>query len=77
MLQYGPALNTLKLLVETGVTIPLIDILVELIDVKGIGVAYKLYGCEAVRHKLKNSLKKQKMHFLPVVELMSDSLTTV
>ena len=33
------ALNTLKLLVETGVTIPLIDILVELIDVKGIGVA--------------------------------------
>ena len=28
-----------------------------------------LYGFEAVRHKLKNSLKTQKMHFLPVFEL--------
>ena len=32
-----------------------------------------LYGCEAVRHMLKNSLKTQKTHFLPVFELMSDS----
>ena len=32
-----------------------------------------LYGCEAVRHKLKNGLKTQKMHFLPLIELMSDS----
>ena len=37
--------------------------LVELIDVKVINVA--LYGREAVRHKLKNGLKTQKMHFLP------------
>ena len=42
--------------------------LVGLIDAKGIGVA-NLYGCEAVGHKLKNSLKTQKMHFLPVFEL--------
>ena len=35
-----------------------------------------LYGCEAVQRKLKNSLKTQKMHFLPVFELTSDSLTT-
>ena len=34
-----------------------------------------LYGHEAVRLKLKNSLKTQKMHFLPIFELMSDSLT--
>jgi hypothetical protein len=34
-----------------------------------------LYGLEAVRHKLKNGLKTQKMHFLPVFVLMSDSLT--
>ena len=27
-----------------------------------------LYGCEAVRHKLKNSLKTQQMHFLPLFE---------
>ena len=26
---------------------------------------------------LKNSLKTQKMHFLPVIELMSDSLTAI
>ena len=26
-----------------------------------------LYGCEAVRHKLKNSLKNKKVHFLPVL----------
>ena len=25
-----------------------------------------LYGCETVRHKLKNGLKTQKLHFLPV-----------
>ena len=31
-----------------------------LIDAKGIG-GLNLYGCEAVRHKLKN---RQKMHFL-------------
>ena len=36
-----------------------------------------LYGRKAVQHKLKNSLKTQKMHFLPVFELMSDSLTTI
>ena len=36
-----------------------------------------LYGCEAVRHKHKNSLKTPKMRFLPVFELMSDSLTTI
>ena len=36
-----------------------------------------LYGCETVRHKLKNGLKTQIMHFLPVFELMSDSLTTM
>jgi hypothetical protein len=36
-----------------------------------------LYGCEAVRHKVKNSLKTQKTHFLPVFELMSDSLMTI
>ena len=35
-----------------------------------------LYGCEAVRHKLKNSLKTRRMYFLPVFELMSDSLMT-
>ncbi len=29
------------------------------------------------RHKPKNSLKTPKMHFLPVFELMSDSLTTI
>jgi hypothetical protein len=31
-----------------------------------------LYGCEAVRHKLKNDLKTQKVHFLPVFGHMSD-----
>ena len=36
-----------------------------------------LYGREAVRHKLKKGLKSQKMHFLTVFELMSDSLTTI
>ena len=36
-----------------------------------------LYGREAARHKLKNGLKTQKMHFLPVFEHMSDSLTTI
>ena len=34
-----------------------------------------LYGSEAVRYNLKNGLKTQKMHVLPVIELMSDSLT--
>ena len=33
--------------------------------------------CEAVQQKLKNSLKTAKMLFLPVFELMSDSLTTI
>ena len=32
-----------------------------------------LYSCEAVQQKLKNSLKTQKMHFLPVLEHMSDT----
>ena len=36
-----------------------------------------LYVCQAVRHKLKNGLKTQKMHFLPVIELMSDSLPAI
>ena len=34
-----------------------------------------LYSCEAVQQKPQNSLKTPKMHFLPVFELMSDSLT--
>ena len=49
--------------------------LVELIDAKGIDVA--LYGPEAIRHKVKNGLKTQEMHFLPVIELISDSLTAI
>ena len=50
----------------------------ELIDAKCIGVAWlNLYGHEAVRRKLKKGLKTQKMHFLPVFELMSDSLTAI
>ena len=36
-----------------------------------------VYGHEAVRSKLKNSLKTQKMHFLSVFELTSDSLSTI
>jgi hypothetical protein len=36
-----------------------------------------LYGREAVQHKLKNGLKTQKLHFLPVFELMSDSLMAI
>ena len=36
-----------------------------------------LYGCEAVRHKLKNSLKTQKRHFLSVFELMLERLSTI
>ena len=35
------------------------------------------YGREAGRHKLKNGLKTQKMHFLPVFELTSASLTAI
>jgi hypothetical protein len=35
------------------------------------------YGRGAVRHKLKISLKIQKMHFLPVFELTSVSLSAV
>ena len=38
-------------------------------------VCLNFCGCEAVWHKLKNTLKTPKMHFLPVFELMSDSLT--
>ena len=38
-------------------------------------VCLNFWGCEAVWHKLKNTLKTPKMHFLPVFELMSDSLT--
>ena len=41
---------------------------VGLIDANGI----RLYGCEAVQHKLKNSLKTHRCIF----ELMLDSLTT-
>ena len=36
-----------------------------------------LYGCEAVRHKLKNGQKTPKIHFFPVLGLMSDSLTAI
>ena len=36
-----------------------------------------LYGHEALRHKLKNGLKTQKMHILAVLGLLSDSLTTI
>ena len=36
-----------------------------------------VYGHEAVRSKLKNSLKTQKMHFLSVFELTSDSRSTI
>ena len=38
-------------------------------------VCLNFCGCEAVWHKLKNTLKTPKMHFLPVFELMSDRLT--
>ena len=51
----------------------LVLLFVGLIDVKGTYV----YGHEAVWHKGKNSLKTQKMHFLPVFELTSNSLTTI
>ena len=47
-----------------------------LIDAKEF-IWLKLYGREAVQRKLKNSLNTQKMHFLPVFELTSDSLTTI
>ena len=44
-------------------------------------VIFQLRQCPStymvVRHKPKNSLKTPKMHFLPVFELMSDSLTTI
>ena len=43
--------------------------LVELIDAKGILWLNNLYGREAVRCKLKNSLKTQNMHILSVFEL--------
>ena len=44
--------------------------LVRLIDAKGISVAQPIwYGREAVCRKLQNSLKTQKMHFLPVFKL--------
>ena len=36
-----------------------------------------LCGREAVQHKLKNGLKKQKRHFLAVSDLMSDSLMAI
>jgi hypothetical protein len=36
-----------------------------------------LYGREAIRHKLKKGLKTQKMLFLPVLELILDSLTAI
>ena len=49
--------------------------LVGLIDAKGI--LLNLYGHEAVWHKLKKGRKTLKMHFLPVLELMSDSLTAI
>ena len=36
-----------------------------------------IYGCEAVQHKRKNSLKTPKIHFLPVFEIMLDNLKTI
>ena len=36
-----------------------------------------LYSHEVLRHKLKNGLKTQKMHILPVFGLMLDSLTDI
>ena len=36
-----------------------------------------LYGSDVLRHKLKHGLKTQKMHFLPVFELISESLTAI
>ena len=36
-----------------------------------------LYGHEALRHKLKNGLKTQKMHFLPVIDFMLDSIMVI
>ena len=33
-----------------------------------------LYGCEAVQHKLKHSLKPPKMHILSVFEFMLDKI---
>ena len=36
-----------------------------------------LYDLEALQHKLQKGLKTQKIHFLPVLELMLDSLMTV
>jgi hypothetical protein len=38
---------------------------------------FNLYGHEAVQHKLKNSLKTQKMHFLPIFELMSEPFASI
>ena len=35
------------------------------------------FGRKAGQHKLKNGLKTQKMHFLPVFELTSASLTAI
>ena len=36
-----------------------------------------LYGHEVLRQKLKNGLNAQKMHFLPIIELTSESLTAI
>jgi hypothetical protein len=38
---------------------------------------FSLYGREAVQRKLQSDLKTQKMHFLPIFELILDSLTTI
>ena len=49
--------------------------LVGLIDAKGIDL--NLYCREAVRHKLKKGRKTLEMHFLPVLELMLDSIKSI
>ena len=40
-------------------------------------ILLNIYGREAVQHKLKKGRKTLKMHFLPVLELISDSLTAI
>jgi hypothetical protein len=46
-------------------------------DTKKMRFSTPLHGREADRNKLKNGLKKPKMHFLPVFELMLDSLMAI
>ena len=50
--------------------------LVGSIDAKEL-IWLNLYSCGAVWHKASDGQKTLKMYFLPVLELMSDSLTTI